>query len=215
MTRTITSEPPAVAQHAPSMGTVHLVDDDEQFRTGLTLLLRSNGFAVENYHSAEHFLSVYRPRAVECLLLDLRMPGMNGLDLQREMLARRLTTPMIIISAFAETTSVVKAVRGGALDFIEKPIEESLLMAKVNSALEMDRTDKQRRGNVTLRLAQLTEREREVLDLLVDAKTTVSVARMLGISPKTVEKHRIKIFDKLAVASVPELIRLVLPQSRG
>jgi FixJ family two-component response regulator len=215
MTRTAHSEFKTLAPPAPLTGTVHLVDDDEQFRTGLSLLLRSNGLTVETYCSAEHFLSVYRPKAVECLLVDLRMPGMNGLDLQRELLARYVATPLIIISAFAETTSVVKAVRGGAIDFIEKPIEETVLVAKVHAALELDRSDKQRRGNLTFRLSQLTEREREVLDLFVDAKTTVSVARILGISPKTVEKHRLKIFDKLDVASVPELIRLVLPQSRS
>lgn len=188
---------------------IHVVDDDDNYRKGLELLLRAIGFQVEVYRSAEHFLAIYKPRDVECLILDLRMPGMTGLALQRELTARRIRLPILIVSAFAETPSVVQAVQNGAFDFLEKPIEELALIAKVETALRHDRKAKMTSGDLNARLARLTDRERDVLNLLVDARTTFQAARELGISPKTIEKHRIGIFGKLSVSSVPELINLL------
>jgi FixJ family two-component response regulator len=189
-----------------SSSCVHVVDDDAHFRTALRLLLQCAGFATEEYLSAEHFLLAYRPRDIECVLLDLRMPGLNGFELQQELRRRRLQVPVIVISGFAETPSVVEAIRNGASDFLEKPIEDHLLIDKVRSALEWDHRTKSEVGDMNGRLNRLSDREREVMDLFLEAKSTLEIAHMLGISPKTVEKHRIHIFRKLDVASVPEMM---------
>jgi two-component system response regulator FixJ len=189
---------------------VHVVDDDPHFRTGLGLLLESAGLCVEYYQSAEHFLSTFRRRPPECLLLDLRMTGISGLELQQEMTQRRIDAPVIVVSAFAQTASVVQAVQNGALDFLEKPIEEDRLLEKVRTALARDAEQAVTRDQLSACLGRLTDREREVMDHLIAAKTTREAARDLGISPKTVEKHRIHIFEKLGVDSVPGLIRKVL-----
>ncbi len=191
-------------------GCVHVVDDDHDFRQGLRLLLRSSGLAVECYLSAEHFVAGYQPYSTECALVDLRMPGMTGLELQNSLSARRIAMPIIFISGFAETQHVVQAVKRGAIDFLEKPIEADLLLARVRHALTKDRAEKQRRDGLARRLASLSNREHEVMNHLLDAKTTVEVAHRLDISPKTVEKHRSRIFEKMGVDSVPGLIRLVL-----
>lgn len=205
-------------RRAPSLeqpaNVVHVVDDDQHVRTGMRLLLKSAGFAVETYYSGSHFLCMYRPRDVECVLLDLQMPGPSGLELQEEMRKRRIQTPQIVVSAFADTPSVVQAMRNGALDFLEKPIEEVVLIDKVNDALACDRRAKERNGELARRLARLSAREREVMDLLIEAKTTLEIARQLDISPKTVEKHRVRIFEKTHTASVPELMRVLLWETR-
>jgi two-component system response regulator FixJ len=185
---------------------VHIVDDDPQFRSAISLLLQSSGIRTEVYRSGEHFISVYQPGQVECMLLDLRMPGLDGLTLQSELRKRKIRLPLIVISGFAETPSVVRAMRQGAIDFLEKPVEEQVLLEKVERALQADQAFKAETGDLSVRLSRLSEREREVMQLLCEAYTTIEVARRLEISPKTVEKHRLKIFDKLDVASVPELI---------
>ncbi|WP_238397837.1 response regulator transcription factor [Anatilimnocola aggregata] len=202
------------ARHAPltTEPCVHLVDDDEHFRIAIGLLLSTSGIHTKGYHSAEHFLSVYVPQDNECLLLDLRMPGIGGLELQRKMNERHINLPVIVISAFAETPSVVETIRNGAIDFLEKPIEEVALIDKVTKALATDRSRKAETGDLHRRLHRLSDRERQVMQGFIDAKTTQEVARHLGISPKTVEKHRVHIFEKLAVSSVPELMCLLARQ---
>ncbi|WP_425616147.1 response regulator transcription factor [Anatilimnocola sp. NA78] len=193
---------------------VHLVDDDHHFRTAIELLLSTSGIVSKGYHSAEHFLTMYAPRKIECLLLDLRMPGIGGVELQRELHQRHISMPVIVISAFAETPSVVATIRNGAIDFLEKPIEEAALIEKVNKALATDRSRKAESGDLHLRLHRLSDRERQVMQGFLDAKTTQEVARELEISPKTVEKHRVRIFDKLEVASIPELMCVLARQKR-
>ncbi len=189
---------------------MHVIDDDSDFRQGVRLLLASAGLAVEVYLSAEHFLSTYRAREIECALVDLRMPGLTGIELQAALATRHVSMPLIVISGFAETPSVVRAMQSGALDFLEKPIEADALLERIEAALEADVRRKQQYANRVRSLARLSNREHEVLDLLVDARTTIEVAHRLAISPKTVEKHRLKIFEKLNVDSVPALIRFVL-----
>jgi two-component system response regulator FixJ len=211
---------PTISRHLYSLDAdereayVHVVDDDEHFRAALTLLLSASGIATLAYHSAEHFLSMYQPRGVECLLLDLRMPGLSGVEMQSELVKRRVNLPVIVISAFAETPSVVQSIRNGAVDFLEKPIEEVALLSKVRKALSLDRVRKAEIGDLHYRLHRLTDRERQVMQGFLDAKTTQEVARELAISPKTVEKHRIHIFDKLDVSSIPELMCLLAKDSR-
>ncbi|TWT37830.1 Transcriptional regulatory protein FixJ [Posidoniimonas corsicana] len=189
---------------------VHIVDDEAEFRDNLAELVTPLGVETLCYRSAEHFLSEYRPRPVECLVSDLRLPGASALGLQRMLIERNVLIQVIVISGFGATPDVVAAMQRGAADFLDKPVDEARLLAAVGDALD---AAEQRLRECTTReaaLQRLSKREREVLDLLVDARTTIEAANLLGISPKTVEKHRAKIFEKTGVGSVPELIRLVI-----
>jgi two-component system response regulator FixJ len=189
---------------------VHLVDDDDQFLASLQLQLRSFDLTVEAFHSAECFMATYRPRPVECILLDLRMPGMTGIELQSVLRQRHCCPPIVILSAYAETPEIVRAVQNGAIDYLVKPVDESVLIARVRAALAKDEETKRRRGHVWKRLSRLSEREREVMELFIEAKTTIQIAHLLAISPKTVEKHRANIYEKLEANSIPEVMLLVL-----
>jgi two-component system response regulator FixJ len=191
-------------------GVIHIIDDDRDFSSMLALQFQCAGLSSERYLSAEHFLATYRPRRIECALLDLRMPGMHGLELQNILRERHPILPLIVVSAFGKTPDIVRAVRNGAIDFLEKPIDDHVLLAAVRGALRKDHEKKTRGAHRTQNLALLTDREREVLDLFIEAKSTKQVANLLSISPKTVEKHRAHIFEKLNADSVPALIRLVL-----
>lgn len=188
---------------------VHLVDDDPKYLEALGCQLQSVGWAVERYFSAEHFLATYKPREVECILLDLRMPGMTGIELLEVLAKRHFCPPLIMVSAFAEPPEIVGAIQHGAIDYLVKPVEETDLFAKVRAALDRDLENKRRTGDISRRLSKLTAREHEVMELLLNAKNTLQIAHALEISPKTVEKHRTHIFEKLNVDNVPALIRLV------
>jgi two-component system response regulator DctR len=188
---------------------VHLIDDDPNFLDALAAQCQSAGYSVERYFSAEHFLETYKPRDAECILLDVRMPGMNGLELLSVLDERRCTAPLLVISAYARTPEIVSAIQRGAIDYLVKPIDEVTLLSKVAEAISRDCALKQRCGDLAKRLWTLTAREREVMELLMEAKNTLQIAHHLGISPKTVEKHRAHIFDKLNIDNVPALIRLV------
>ena len=195
-------------------GVVHIIDDDDEFAAALALQLEVVGLRTHKYLSGEHFLSTYAPAPIECAIVDLRMPGMHGLELQQILRTRRSPLPLIVISAFGKTPDVVAAIRNGAVDFLEKPIDEEALLQSICDALMKD---KQRKGHSAVRdkgLMQLTDRERQVLELMLDALTTKQIANRLGISPKTVEKHRAHIYEKLAVDSVPALINLLADTSR-
>ncbi len=188
---------------------VHLLDGDSQFRKCVSQQLAAQRFGVIDYMSADHFMASYEPQDVECILIDLHLPGIPALELQTLLRSRYILSPVIMMSDRAGTADIVLAIQRGAADFLEKPIPEHMLTAKVGAAIAKDREVKSRRGAVERRLGQLTDREREVMNLLIAAKTTIEAAHRLGISPKTVEKHRVRVFDKLNVASVPALIRLV------
>lgn len=188
---------------------VHLIDDDPNFLDALSAQLQSAGYGIERYFSAEHFLETYKPRDAECILLDVRMPGMNGLDLLAVLDERRCSAPLLVISAFAKTPEIVSAIQRGAIDYLVKPVDEETLLAKVAAAIAHDCEHKQLCGDLAKRLWALTAREREVMELLMEARNTLQIAHQLGISPKTVEKHRAHIFDKLNIDNVPALIRLV------
>lgn len=202
---------PPCCSAAESDHRVHVVDDDAAFRCGLSQQLRSVGFAVTEHPGPERFLATYRPLATECLIMDLRMPDMTGVEAQREMIRRCITMPIILVSAFASMVDVVEAMRDGAFDFLEKPVADDVLLKKVHAALRHDHRRKLHVGDLDLRLSHLSDREREVMALLMQAATTHEAARRLGISPKTIENHRAHIYVKLNVASVPELMRLMSP----
>jgi two-component system, LuxR family, response regulator FixJ len=193
---------------------VHVIDDDETVQDIVELWLRRVGLEIRPYLSAEEFRTGYHPAEVECVLLDLQLQGMSGLDLQAALNLRHFQTPLVVISAVADTPSVVSAMRGGAIDFLEKPLDEETLVRTVTAALDKDRKAKDRTADLVRRLAQLTARENEVLSLRVAAKTPPEIAAALSVSPRTVERHRQRIFKKLEVENVPALIWLVLGQER-
>ena len=193
--------------------TVFVVDDDRAMRDSLSWLLDSVGLRVRSYATAAEFLADHDPAQPGCLVLDVRMPGMSGLDLQAELARRGVELPTIVITGHAEVSMAVRAVKAGALDFIEKPFSDQLLLDRVRQALEIDlevREVRRRREDARRRLATLTAREREVLNLVVAGKANKEIASELGVSPKTVEVHRAHVMSKMCVDSLAELIRITL-----
>ncbi|HTU24003.1 MAG TPA: response regulator [Pirellulales bacterium] len=195
-------------------GVVHVVDDDRTIQDVTRLWLARLAATTKSYATADEFLSGYRPHAVECLLLDLQMPRISGLDLQEVLVLRQIQSPVIVISAVRDTATVVRAMRGGAIEFLEKPLEEASLLRAVSDALAHDRAVKEQSADLLRRIDQLTAREREILSLLAIAHSTAEIAGALKIRPETVERHRRHIFEKLAVDSVPALVRLMLRLQR-
>ena len=197
----------------PPEPVVFVVDDDRAMRESLTWLLDSVGLRVRSYANAGDFLAEYDPAQPGCLVLDVRMPGMSGLDLQAELARRGVELPTIVITGHAEVSMAVRAVKAGAIDFIEKPFSDQLLLDRVRQALEIDleaREVRRRREDARRRLATLTAREREVLDLVAAGKANKEIASALGVSPKTVEVHRAHVMSKMYVDSLAELIRITL-----
>ena len=193
--------------------TVFIVDDDEGMRRGLEFLVRSAGYEAKCFESAPPFLEFYKPTMRGCLLLDVRMPGMSGLELQEHLQSRRIGIPVIIVTAFANVPMAVRAIQAGAFDFIEKPFEGAALLTRVRRALAQDeqiRADGEDTEEACRRLALLTPREREVMNLVVDGMLNKQVAADLGISMKTVETHRARVMDKMGVQSLAELVRLAI-----
>jgi len=197
----------------PPEPTVFVVDDDRAMRESLSWLLDSVGLRVRSYATAADFLAEHDPAQPGCLVLDVRMPGMSGLDLQAELTRRGVELPTIVITGHAEVSMAVRAVKAGAIDFIEKPFSDQLLLDRVRQALEIDleaREVRRRREDARRRLATLTAREREVLNLVVAGKANKEIASALGVSPKTVEVHRAHVMSKMCVDSLAELIRVTL-----
>jgi two-component system response regulator TtrR len=193
--------------------TVFVVDDDEGMRKGLRFLLESAGYRVETLDSAQAFLDRYRPSMRGCVLLDVRMPGMSGLELQERLRAEDIAIPVIIVTAHANVPMAVDAMQNGALDFIEKPFEGSALLSRVRRALAHDARHRVRDGErkaCSERLESLTPREREVLDLVVEGMLNKQIAAELGISMKTVEHHRARAMQKMQVESLAHLVRTMM-----
>jgi two-component system, LuxR family, response regulator FixJ len=191
--------------------TVFVVDDDAAMRDSLRWLLESVGLRGETYATGEEFLDTYDPRQPGCLILDVRMPGMSGLSLQDTLAAQDITLPVIIITGYAEVPTAVRALKSGAIDFIQKPFNDDVLLERVRQALETDRQTRElqaRRAEAAARFALLTPRERQVMDLVIAGKANKVMATELGLSPKTVEVHRANVMAKMEVDSVAELVRL-------
>jgi RNA polymerase sigma factor (sigma-70 family) len=205
------------APHALVRPTVHIVDDDAGVRDSLEILLRLHGYRAVGFASGEAFLAMLdgsptRPGGV--VLLDLRLPGMSGTQVQAELAARKLSWPVVILTAHGDVASARNALKAGASDFIEKPIQESLLLAALEQAAMQQRTaetEALRKADLERRLARLTPREREVLAMVVEGRHNREVAQLLGISPRTVEVYKARVMDKLDVDRLPDLIRLTLP----
>lgn len=193
---------------------VYVVDDDEALRDSLVWLVESQGFAVEAYSSAEGFLEAYRDDMRGCLVLDVRMPGMTGLELYERLSARGASLPVVFITGHGDVPMAVLALKKGAVDFIEKPFNDKDMLRLVEQCLKLDREQWDARRHdteVVRRVATLTDREREVMGLVVAGLLNKQIADELGISMKTVEVHRSRVMEKMAVGSVAELVRAVLP----
>ena len=199
--------------------TVFVVDDDADLRESLGWLFESAGLRVKSYSTAQEFLTEYKPEEPGCLLLDVQMPGgLSGLDLQEELRRRGVPPPIIIITGHARVKMAVRALKGGAIDFIQKPFIDQVLLDRVREAIDLDRRTRQARMDSTQfasLLANLTPREREVMDLVIAGKPNKIIASDLGISPKTVEIHRGRVMEKMQVQSVAELVRLDLLYRAG
>lgn len=192
---------------------VFIVDDDEAMRDSLKWLLESRGLKVELYPSGEEFLHAFSGGLRGCLVLDVRMPGMNGIDLYTRLKARASTLPVIFITGHGDVPMAVSALKKGAADFIEKPFNDQDMVKLIESCLKQDRAAAAKRAekaSLVQSLEKLTQREREVLELIVDGKLNKQIADDLGISIKTVEVHRSRVMEKMGASSVAELVQLVL-----
>lgn len=191
--------------------TVFVVDDDPAMRASLRWLIESVGLAVTTCGDARAFLETYKGDRPGCLLLDVRMPGMSGLDLQAELSSRKITLPIVIITGYAEVPIAVRAMKAGAVDFIEKPFSDEDLLQRIRKAIALDaetrRIGAERRA-IEERLNQLTARERDVLERVIRGKSNKVIASELKLSTKTVEAHRSHVMEKMQAASLAELIRL-------
>lgn len=196
-----------------STSTVFIVDDDPAMRKSLRWLTESVGMQVETFPTAEAFLDTCDPQRPGCLVLDMRMPGMSGLELQEQLLSRRITLPVIIVTGHGEVQSAVKAMKAGAIGFIEKPFSDQELLDAVRHAIDVDEKNRQRSAQceqIETRYAQLTQRERQVLERVVNGRANKQIAAELSISQKTVEVHRSHVMQKLQAQSVAELVHMVL-----
>ena len=194
-------------------GIVHIVDDDAAVRDSLDLLLRMRGYRTRTYASGEALLAVADSLEEGCIVLDLRMSGASGLDVQRQLAERGGELPVIILTAHGDAGSARAALKGGAFEFLEKPADDAMLLQAINSALDaggVARKDRMRRAEVSARIARLTLREREVLSHVLAGHHNREIAVALAISPRTVEVYKSKLFDKLQVERLPDLIRLAL-----
>jgi len=193
--------------------TVYVVDDDPSIRDLLTWLMQSNGITVACFSNAQHFLKTYHPGAPGCLIVDLYMPGMSGLELQHYLIEHEILIPVIFMSARADIAKAVAAVKHGAIDFIEKPFDYKKMVAITQDCLVRDELLRGARGNLDAkqaRLALLTHREREVMHRVVSGKINRVIAEELSIGVKTVEAHRSKIMEKLEVNSLAELVQITM-----
>jgi len=192
---------------------VFIVDDDAAMRDALGVLLRTAGFKTQSFSSADEFLQVYSPSQPGCLILDVRMPGMDGLELQKQMVQAGEGIPIIFLSGHGEVPSTARAFKMGAIDFLQKPVEEEQLLDAISRALESDRTNRQRQSRTKAYeslMDALTPRERDVLNRIVSGMTTKQIAAEFRVSNQAVDAHRLRIFRKARVENVAALVRLVM-----
>ncbi len=192
---------------------VYIVDDDSAVRSSLLLLVRSRGFDVETYATASEFLELYDSARPGCLVLDMRMPGMTGLELQQLLSTRGIHIPIIFLTSYADVSAAVRAIKAGAMDLLEKPVVPEELFDRIELAIANDiaaRCEQACRSEISRRFTRLTRREREVLGLVVQGKPSKTIASELGISLKTVAIHRARVMEKTESRSVAELVNLAV-----
>jgi FixJ family two-component response regulator len=193
--------------------TVFLVDDDHAVRDALELLLESASFKTASFENARAFLDAYAQDQAGCLVLDIRMPDMSGMELQDALAAKGITLPIIFLTGHGNVSMSAKAFRTGAVDFMEKPFDESALLERIREALQLDRTNREataRRENARARLSTLTQREHQVMLLVVAGKVNKEIAAELNLSHRTVEIHRGRVMEKTGTRSLTRLIELAI-----
>jgi len=193
--------------------TVFVVDDDEAVRASLKLLLKTLGLPAQTYASAQEFLATFDARRGGCLVLDIRMPGMSGLELQEELNTRGAMLPIIFITGHGDVPMAVEAMQRGAMDFLQKPFRDQDLLDRITEALAKDRAGRELLGNrerIRARVAGLTPREREVMALVTQGKANKVIAADLDLSQRTVEIHRAHVMEKMGANSLAHLVRMAL-----
>lgn len=201
----------------PVEPTVFIVDDDAEVRDALQLLMQSVGLAVEPFASAQAYLDRFDPTRPGCLVLDIRMPGISGLELQQQLQQKPLHPPIVMITGHGDVPMAVRAVQSGASDFIEKPFRDQVLLDSVHRAITQDaehRGEASRIADVEQRISRLTPREREVLELVMAGDRNKVIAFKLGVSQSTVEAHRAKVMEKMEAKTLSDLMRMALTISR-
>lgn len=192
---------------------VFIVDDDEAVRGSLKLLLKSVGLPAATYPSAQAFLAAYNSSQPGCVVLDVRMPGMSGLELQQLLNLRGATVPVIFVTGHGDIPMAVEAMQHGAFDFLQKPFRDQDLLDRIQRALELDRATRQQlkeQDRIRERMQSLTPRERAVLKLVTSGKPNKVMAADLGVSQRTVEIHRARVMEKMGASSLAQLVRMVL-----
>jgi FixJ family two-component response regulator len=192
---------------------VWVVDDDEAMRSSLKWLIESVGMRVESFDSADGFLRGHYPGRFGCLLLDVRMPGMSGLELLDHLQKEQMLPPTIIITGHGDVPMAVRAMKVGAVDFIEKPFNDEVLLDAIRHALlaeEERRTTRTQAAEIADRMGHLTPREYEVMLMVTDGKSNKEIANSLGVSAKTIEAHRARVMEKMQAGSLAELVRMVI-----
>jgi two-component system response regulator FixJ len=196
--------------------TAYVVDDDESIRTLWRWLMESNGIAVKTFATAAEFIESYRNDGAGCLVLDLKLPGMSGLELQQYLNGRDIEIPIVFVTGHGDVPAAVSALKGGAVDFIQKPFSHREVLSIIENAFLRDAEIREKRARQSIiagRIATLTEREQEVLQRVIEGKPNKIIAAELDISMKTIEFHRAKVMEKMGVTSVAELVQIALQQS--
>jgi two-component system response regulator FixJ len=197
----------------PKPPIVFVVDDDSGVRTSIRILLKSVGIHTTAFASAKEFLAAYDPGQPGCLVLDIRMPGMSGMELQQELNRLGAVIPVVFITGHGDVPMAVEAMQQGAFDFLQKPFRDQDLIHRIQQALQRDEAHRaalRQTDSIRKRLESLTPREREVLDLLVEGKQNKVMAAELGLSQRTVEIHRAHVIDKMQARSIAQLVRMML-----
>ena len=192
---------------------IHIVDDDEPTRVAMRRLLTAEGLEARVYGSASEFLERFNPDAPGCIILDVRLPGLSGLDLQARLVKREDALPIVFLTGHAEVPDSVRAIQSGALDFLVKPVDGSVLVAAVQRALERNREDRMvraRRHEILTKYERLTDREKEVFAHLVRGQLNKQVAADLNISERTIKQHRARIYSKLDTDSMAGLVLIAV-----
>ena len=192
---------------------IWIVDDDEAVRSSLAVLLESAGFTTRCFASARAFLDFVTAGSAGCLVSDVRMPGLSGLDLQRALLEMGIAIPIVFMTGHADVPMAVEALKAGAVDFIEKPFPNRVMIDSLRAAMRQARLSAPSRrgiGGLLARRDRLTEREREVMELVVKGLSNKEIAKVLGISPRTVDIHRGQVMDKMKADSLPDLVRIAM-----
>ena len=205
-----------MAQNQEKQPTVFIVDDDPAIRFAMQALMDSVNIEHEIYASGDEFLQGVEDHRAGCLVLDIRMPGLGGLELQDELITRGSTLPIIFITGHGDVPMAVDAMQKGAVDFIQKPFRDQDLLDRIREALKTDqerREEQQKHAEVAERLARLTNREREVFDLVVTGKPNKVIAYELGVSQRTVEIHRARVMEKMQARSLADLVKMHIHQT--